>query len=83
MQKCMVLKRQVAKLSNVSKFENDVEMYGAQTPNVPIWKRSVFENDVEMYGAQTLTLQSLLMILFENDVEMYGAQTDRTANCRG
>ena len=34
-------------------FENDVEMYGAQTIiyiNVyVIW----FENDVEMYGAQT------------------------------
>ena len=35
------------------RFENDVEMYGAQTTCFiymdPIW----FENDVEMYGAQT------------------------------
>ena len=34
-------------------FENDVEMYGAQTSvsvsNWCLW----FENDVEMYGAQT------------------------------
>ena len=29
-------------------FENDVEMYGAQTTFV-----AKFENDVEMYGAQT------------------------------
>ena len=37
-------------------FENDVEMYGAQTI-VKICNRSImFENDVEMYGAQTLTL---------------------------
>ena len=35
-------------------FENDVEMYGAQT--ISIWYRAqiAFENDVEMYGAQTL-----------------------------
>ena len=36
------------------RFENDVEMYGAQAfcalPPVPI----TFENDVEMYGAQAL-----------------------------
>ena len=35
------------------RFENDVEMYGAQTKGrfncVLLW----FENDVEMYGAQT------------------------------
>ena len=35
------------------RFENDVEMYGAQTVrNVRILSR-LFENDVEMYGAQT------------------------------
>ena len=35
-------------------FENDVEMYGAQTvPKHPIAVMR-FENDVEMYGAQTL-----------------------------
>ena len=34
-------------------FENDVEMYGAQTPaNVHSFNIQ-FENDVEMYGAQT------------------------------
>ena len=34
-------------------FENDVEMYGAQTfqnKNISVF---LFENDVEMYGAQT------------------------------
>ena len=50
-------------------------MYGAQTPNVPIWKRSVFENDVEMYGAQTVPKHPIAVMRFENDVEMYGAQT--------
>ena len=35
-------------------FENDVEMYGAQT-NIFITPNIVmFENDVEMYGAQTM-----------------------------
>ena len=53
MQKCMVLKRWLMVFTLMSQFENDVEMYGAQTIiyiNVyVIW----FENDVEMYGAQT------------------------------
>ena len=35
------------------RFENDVEMYGAQTSGVVITCELVFENDVEMYGAQT------------------------------
>ena len=35
-------------------FENDVEMYGAQTPILVIGLLLLFENDVEMYGAQTL-----------------------------
>ena len=35
-------------------FENDVEMYGAQTQVTKLLKDSKFENDVEMYGAQTL-----------------------------
>ena len=35
------------------RFENDVEMYGAQTSNHTLPTRSRFENDVEMYGAQT------------------------------
>ena len=36
------------------RFENDVEMYGAQTVIFSIYCASVFENDVEMYGAQTV-----------------------------
>ena len=35
-------------------FENDVEMYGAQTSPGKILLTLWFENDVEMYGAQTL-----------------------------
>ncbi len=34
-------------------FENDVEMYGAQTKKQPQSRLWLFENDVEMYGAQT------------------------------
>ena len=34
-------------------FENDVEMYGAQTADTVGAKSLRFENDVEMYGAQT------------------------------
>ena len=36
-------------------FENDVEMYGAQTIAAASTTAPAFENDVEMYGAQTLT----------------------------
>ena len=58
------------------RFENDVEMYGAQT--MTGWEVDIvqFENDVEMYGAQTIIRQQLIDMKFENDVEMYGAQTD-------
>ena len=35
-------------------FENDVEMYGAQTNKISHGINWLFENDVEMYGAQTL-----------------------------
>ena len=35
------------------RFENDVEMYGAQTRGREKHLRILFENDVEMYGAQT------------------------------
>ena len=35
------------------RFENDVEMYGAQTERLHLTFRYPFENDVEMYGAQT------------------------------
>ena len=34
-------------------FENDVEMYGAQTDRTANCRGWKFENDVEMYGAQT------------------------------
>ena len=55
-------------------FENDVEMYGAQTER-EVTKMTVwFENDVEMYGAQTFVLIDEVSQQFENDVEMYGAQ---------
>ena len=35
------------------RFENDVEMYGAQTDIIKKSSNPKFENDVEMYGAQT------------------------------
>ena len=35
------------------RFENDVEMYGAQTGSFGDRLFLLFENDVEMYGAQT------------------------------
>ena len=38
---------------NIRKFENDVEMYGAQTNEENLIAVTKFENDVEMYGAQT------------------------------
>jgi len=34
------------------RFENDVEMYGAQAYLSAIGRKLLFENDVEMYGAQ-------------------------------
>ena len=58
-----------------SRFENDVEMYGAQTSPLSITLNLQFENDVEMYGAQTVYALDSFTCLFENDVEMYGAQT--------
>ena len=36
-------------------FENDVEMYGAQTEVFLSFSTRLFENDVEMYGAQTVS----------------------------
>ena len=57
------------------RFENDVEMYGAQTLGIWLILRCLFENDVEMYGAQTFIEIYYLLTWFENDVEMYGAQT--------
>ena len=57
------------------RFENDVEMYGAQTFREVTKPTSQFENDVEMYGAQTVPPRFSAVVGFENDVEMYGAQT--------
>ena len=57
------------------RFENDVEMYGAQTIEVDNTQMAMFENDVEMYGAQTYDEEQAAIDRFENDVEMYGAQT--------
>ena len=49
----MVLKQCLYIFNNAYKFENDVEMYGAQTSHSSLTLNSRFENDVEMYGAQT------------------------------
>ena len=57
------------------RFENDVEMYGAQTILKRLGLTMRFENDVEMYGAQTVSVVPAWIAEFENDVEMYGAQT--------
>ena len=57
------------------RFENDVEMYGAQTRSLSLQRVQMFENDVEMYGAQTQNRKEMAKMMFENDVEMYGAQT--------
>ena len=35
------------------RFENDVKMYGTQTPTAPAESVGAFENDVKMYGTQT------------------------------
>ena len=34
-------------------FENDVKMYGTQTPGQCVLRVIWFENDVKMYGTQT------------------------------
>ena len=56
------------------RFENDVEMYGAQAYRYTLIHKILFENDVEMYGAQALIHLRAILPWFENDVEMYGAQ---------
>ena len=38
------------------RFENDVEMYGTQTQDIPLDIYERFENDVEMYGTQTILI---------------------------
>ena len=57
------------------RFENDVKMYGTQTPPSESPGRRGFENDVKMYGTQTIKLPSQTAAMFENDVKMYGTQT--------
>ena len=57
-----------------TRFENDVEMYGAQAKVFRGKMYFAFENDVEMYGAQANCGRIVQIFLFENDVEMYGAQ---------
>ena len=57
------------------RFENDVEMYGTQTPPTTTTDPAQFENDVEMYGTQTRRGGRYGKAGFENDVEMYGTQT--------
>ena len=42
------------------RFENDVEMYGAQTLKMIAFCPLAFENDVEMYGAQTISKASVI-----------------------
>ena len=37
------------------RFENDVKMYGTQTPGKDTEAVYRFENDVKMYGTQTVT----------------------------
>ena len=59
------------------RFENDVEMYGAQACHPHLGIDCLFENDVEMYGAQAPSETDIATTLFENDVEMYGAQAFR------
>ena len=49
----MVLKQQKEIETIRERFENDVEMYGAQTSSHVAKVGAVFENDVEMYGGQT------------------------------
>ena len=44
------------------RFENDVEMYGAQA-DVRLYRtRDMFENDVEMYGAQAFCSQMSFVV---------------------
>ena len=43
------------------RFENDVEMYGAQTEEDNDTMGPSFENDVEMYGAQTFMYYNMIV----------------------
>ena len=57
------------------RFENDVKMYGTQTPCPEKPSSTMFENDVKMYGTQTTVYGANDGFKFENDVKMYGTQT--------
>ena len=57
------------------RFENDVKMYGTQTPQEVLYSPAPFENDVKMYGTQTMKADVHRPFEFENDVKMYGTQT--------
>ena len=46
-------------------FENDVEMYGAQTLQMAFSEAPTFENDVEMYGAQTIYKERVMQVVLE------------------
>ena len=59
------------------RFENDVKMYGTQTPALLTALTILFENDVKMYGTQTKRWRRSMVEMFENDVKMYGTQTDQ------
>ena len=63
------------------RFENDVEMYGAQATKQQECANRKFENDVEMYGAQADMSDYPEYVPFENDVEMYGAQAVSIGSC--
>ena len=41
------------------RFENDVEMYGAQAQTLKRLGLITFENDVEMYGAQAINIHKI------------------------
>ena len=71
----MVLKPTVQPVLLTPLFENDVKMYGTQTPPPSLVSGSSFENDVKMYGTQTYILMERADNVFENDVKMYGTQT--------
>ena len=79
----MVLKRRPFLRFSLGEFENDVEMYGAQTLPSSSTIALLFENDVEMYGAQTRAKKRTRRKRFENDVEMYGAQTKKGVSVSG
>ena len=53
-------------------FENDVKMYGTETPVLQVLEWRTFENDVKMYGTETVRRHTNWSVAFENDVKMYG-----------